>query len=208
MRQRNVIAIIIVIVVSMTALTFYIHKSASSNVRNRHYEVAMHSRMIRDFQNFGKELQLLDNKLSTVLEEYESFSDNTYPYFISDTAINSFFSSNFFSAVLLESPASYAYEKIYTNANENITEIITNDQFAITGPEYLQALYTYNKELILEWESIMLDFFPNEHIRTSEEVDNAHLEIVSTYHHFSKRSEELLNSDLLDLHGLLFGHYD
>lgn len=209
MRQRSVITIIgiIIVIITIAALVFYTNKR-ESDVISSHYEVAMQARMIRDFQNFGEELQLFNNKLLTVLEKDESFSYLSYQYFISDIAINNFFSSNFFSAVILRTPASYTYEEIYTNANKNITDIFTNSQSATAGHEYLQALYNYNKILLLEWENIMLDLFPDKQRRTSEEFDHARLEIISTYYHFSKKSEELLSTELLDLHGLLFEQLD
>lgn len=209
MRQRSVITIIgiIIIIVTIAALVFYTNKR-ESDVISSHYEVAMQARMIRDFQNFGEELQLFNNNLLTVLEKDESFSYLSYQYFISDIAINNFFSSNFFSAVILRTSASYTYEEIYSNANKNITDIFTNSQSSTEGHEYLQALYNYNKLLLLEWENTMLDFFPDKQMRTSEEFDHARLEIISTYYHFSKKSEELLSTELLDLNGLLFEQLD
>ncbi|MDX9917269.1 MAG: hypothetical protein RBT15_04560 [Gudongella sp.] len=209
MRQRSVITIlvIIIVIITITALVFYTN-NRESDVISSHYEVAMQARMISDFQNFGEELQLFNNKLLTVLEKDESFSYLSYQYFINDIVINNFFSSNFFSAVVLRTPAFYTYEEIYTNANKNITNMFTNSQSTTEGYEYLQALYNYNKLLLLEWENIMLDFFPDKQSRTSEEFDHARLEIISTYHQFSKKSEELLSAELLDLHGLLFEQLD
>lgn len=200
MKKNIIITILIVILVAISTREI---STINRSDKTSYYQWGMKTRMIKDFENFGEELQLFNDKLSTILKQDESYSYNDFQYFISDIAIDHFFSSNFFSSSIMESSGLYDYEKIYIYANKNINTILVDNEITTAELKYLQNFSEFNKELIREWENIMLDLFPNEISRSSEEYDNAQLKIESIYNDFSEKADELVSSEFLELHGLL-----
>lgn len=162
---------------------------------DRYYIMGMKARLLRDFEDFGDQLILLDEvleesvKVGTHHNALIDFSQVTFQNFIQSKLLSSF---------IIDSESVHAYEKIYSNLEEKFDYIYSDGSISVEEQEYLQKVLEFNKKLASEYIQIISDLFPDETTRSSEESDYAYDQIERIYSEFSDKSDSLLSRELID----------
>jgi len=157
--------------------------------------MSMKARLLRDFEDFGDQLILLDEvleesvKVGTHHNALIDFSQVTFQNFIQSKLLSSF---------IIDSESVHAYEKIYSNLEEKFDYIYSDGSISVEEQEYLQKVLEFNKKLASEYIQIISDLFPDETTRSSEESDYAYDQIERIYSEFSDKSDSLLSRELID----------
>lgn len=162
---------------------------------DRYYIMSMKARLLRDFEDFGDQLILLDEvleesvKVGTHHNALIDFSQVTFQNFIQSKLLSSF---------IIDSESVHEYEKIYSNLEETFDYIYSDGSISVEEQEYLQKVLEFNKKLASEYIQIISDLFPDETTRNSEESDYAYDQIERIYSEFSDKSDSLLSRELID----------
>jgi hypothetical protein len=162
---------------------------------DRYYIMAMKARLLRDFEDFGDQLILLDEVLE---ESVEVGTHHNALIDFSQVTFQNFIQSKLLSSFIIDSESVHEYEKIYSNLEEKFEYIYSDGSISVEEQEYLQKVLDFNKLLASEYIQIISDLFPNKSSRSSEESDYAYDQIEHIYVEFSDKADSLLSQELID----------
>ncbi|MBF8984092.1 hypothetical protein IZY60_11135 [Lutibacter sp. B2] len=150
----------------------------------------LRARMYNDFENFGTELEILNDHLSqTLVLNQHDF--NKEKKFVNRNVMLNFWRSDNDAADLGKGKMFNHYTDMYLEVNDVIYNIVADEIITTAERKYLESLYTYNNELLKEYNHVVGDIRTNwdyDKIRKSEK------KIVKTYNDFSQKAENLLET--------------
>ncbi|MGK0465659.1 hypothetical protein [Clostridium sp.] len=148
------------------------------------------SRMSRDFNDFGTELESFNDQISRTLkiDTYNKEKD-----FINREIVSNYFSSSIYAGHYSKGPYMYEYLTFLKfDANDVIKNILSDELISPSEKKYLESLYSYNDELIKEYKNIVGNAYKNYDFDKQTKLAK---NIVKIYSNYSEKSENLLNTE-------------
>lgn len=126
-------------------IVLYVNSSIKSGIEaSNRYK----SKMYRDFERFGIELETLDDRLCQLIND-EKYDFAKEKEFINDYAIREFYLSDYRALDMERKKGPYReYGRMYSDINKNIFNIADDKKITLSEKKYLETLYEYNDELI------------------------------------------------------------
>ncbi|MBZ9625814.1 hypothetical protein G9F71_023705 [Clostridium sp. FP2] len=155
------------------------------------YSMELKSRMFYDFRNFGTELENSNEQISQILKINNYNKDKQL---INREIVVDFSRSNSSAQHISNGKYYDDYWIMYLNVSETIKNILSDGLISPPEKKYLESLYSYNDELIKECKSILGNTYKDIDI----DFDNKkklEKNIIKIYNNYSKKSEELLNTE-------------
>ncbi|MGH4119027.1 hypothetical protein [Clostridium sp.] len=153
------------------------------------YSKELKHRMSYDFEGFGTDLENANEQISQILKlnSYNKEKD-----IINRQTVLNFHRSNSSSQNIGEGNSYENYFTLYLFANEVIQKILADELITSEEKIYLESLYSYNEELIVEYKSIVGTAYNGFDFGEQEKLEK---NIVKIYNNYSKKSGELLDTE-------------
>lgn len=147
-------------------------------------------RMYYDFEDFGKELENLNDNISQIL--LLDYTFNRDKELINKHIVANLFRSNLDASDYGDGKAIYDFDSIYRQVDDVIKSIISDNMIDISEQKYLETLYDYNAELIKEYKNIIGDLYDDWNFSKSRIIRRNIIKIYSSY---CQKADDLLNNE-------------
>ncbi|TCO76886.1 hypothetical protein [Marinisporobacter balticus] len=152
---------------------------------------AYKNRMYDDFEDFGMEIESLNDHLSQLLTlGVEDFDPEKKV--VNRRIMLEFWRSNNDAADLGKGKWCPAYiDDLYLDVNHVIENIVSDNKISPSERKYIQTLYAYNDEILKEYRNVVGDMPERLDFDKMRKLEK---KIIKIYNDYSKEAEDLLNT--------------